>query len=310
MSQYIVSNGQVGGKGGSLSFNKSRFQNGIMLQRVGVWHDSSCLRGLRLTWTDGTSDMYGSTAGDWKEIAFSPGELCRELVLWGNGIGTRTGHIKIVTERQTFDWGKNVSGQDAYPMNVGSGLLVGFRGACGTDIDRLSPLFLNPTESLISKVKYSSSPTGGIVPVQLDTQTFDARNRSKIHWEFRGTRKRVVSNTWSQSSTLTFGMSMKIQAGIPEVASVEAGAEWSMSDTSSYSTTETQERELGWEVSGDIENGEAIRCTALCQEGKTSLDYTSDVTVTFKDGKKLTFTERGRLDSISVSDCKVDIEDL
>ena len=310
MSQYIVSNILIGGRGGSTKFDEYRFQTGIMLQRVGVWHNSSCLRGLRFTWTDGTSQMYGSTAGQWNEIIFAPGELCRELVLWGNGIGTRTGRIKIVTGKQTFEWGKNVSGQDAYPMNVGSGLLVGFKGACGADIDRLSPLFLKLMSSLTSNVKYSSFPDGGITPEQLDVQTFDARNRGTYHWEFSGTKTRVVSNTWSQSSNFAFGMSMKIKAGIPEVASIETGAEWSMSNTSTHSTTETQERELKWAVDGDLKKGQAIKCTALCQEGKAHLYYTSNVTVTFKDEKHFTFTEKGSLDSVSVSDCKVKIEEL
>lgn len=269
MSQYIVSNILIGGRGGSTKFDEYRFQTGIMLQRVGVWHNSSCLRGLRFTWTDGTSQMYGSTAGQWNEIIFAPGELCRELVLWGNGIGTRTGRIKIVTGKQTFEWGKNVSGQDAYPMNVGSGLLVGFKGACGADIDRLSPLFLKLMSSLTSNVKYSSFPDGGITPEQLDVQTFDARNRGTYHWEFSGTKTRVVSNTWSQSSNFAFGMSMKIKAGIPEVASIETGAEWSMSNTSTHSTTETQERELKWAVDGDLKKGAShkVHCTLSRRKG-------------------------------------------
>ncbi|KAI0410243.1 hypothetical protein F5X98DRAFT_382033 [Xylaria grammica] len=310
MSQYIVPNTLIGGRGGSKSFYETKFQTGIMLRRVEVWYDSSCLRGLRFTWADGTFKMYASSKGNWKQITFAPGELCRELVLWGNGIGTRTGRIRIVTDKQTFECGKNVSGQDTYPMNIGSGLLVGFQGACGTDIDRLSPLFLKVMKSLTSNVTYSSFPTGGIIPVQLDTQTFNARGRAAYQWEFSGSRKRVVSNTWSQSSNSAFGLSMKIQAGIPEVASIETGAEWSMSNTSSHSTTETQERELGWSISGVLETGDTVQCTALCQEGKTSLDYTSQVTVTFKDGKRFTFTESGNLDSISVSDCKVDVVDL
>lgn len=34
-----------------------------MLKRVGFWHDTSCLLGIQLGWTDGKTEQYGSAKG-------------------------------------------------------------------------------------------------------------------------------------------------------------------------------------------------------------------------------------------------------
>lgn len=114
----------------------------------------------------------------WKNrnIVFAPGEKCTELVLWGNGDGRRTCRIKIVTDKgQTLDWGKDTTGQTAYPSNLGSGILVGFMGRYGADIDCMAPLFLKDVKSVTSKVTYGKIPTGkdGIQLVELDTLEVD-----------------------------------------------------------------------------------------------------------------------------------------
>ncbi|KAI0441526.1 hypothetical protein F4803DRAFT_522943 [Xylaria telfairii] len=304
MAEFLIDNITVGGRGG-YEFNSYKFQSGILLKRFGAWSNGDGIQGIRLSWTDGTSDEYGSRRGDWHEITFQGGERCRELVLWGNGIGTRCGRIKIVTETKNFEAGKDVSGQDSYPMDVGEGLLVGFRGRHGSEIDALGACFLDDIASMRSEVTYTNQPSGGIVPIELDSQTFGPGPESGMDYKFEGSTKRTTSNTWTQDSSTIFGVEMKISAGIPEIISGDAGFSWTMTESEQHSKTESEERELTWGISGHLKPGDSVRYIALCREGRATLDYKSTVVVTLKNGRTFLFPEKGTLDSVALSDTQV-----
>lgn len=312
-TDYIVDNTPVGGShGGSVIFNQAKFYKGVMLREVGVWKDDGALRGLRLTWTDDTSDLYGKESGDWNHLKFDPGETCTELVLWGNGSGTRTGRIKIVTSNgKTLDWGMH-GGSTAYPMTLGSGLLVGFSGASGSDIDRLCGLFLKSVKSITSEAKYGQlpGPTEGIRPKQLEQKEFDNSNGAQdMGWSVGSEIKVEESNTWTQSATLAFGASATVKAGIPEVAQVEASAHWELSGTVSHSSTTTETRTITWGASGVVKPNKCLRVTATYWEGQANIEYTSTVTVVLKDGGSFTYTEPGTLNSIACSSSHISTQD-
>ncbi|KAI9926801.1 hypothetical protein ASPWEDRAFT_717301 [Aspergillus wentii DTO 134E9] len=139
----------------------------------------------------------GKTAGDSKTPRFAPGERCTDLSLWANGIGTRCGRIRIYTsEGQSFDWGMH-GGKDEYPIDVGSGILVGFCGEGGSDIDRLGALFIKPIRRIVSSVDYGQLPPGrqGIQSIELDSYQHVNKSSSDLNWSWR----KSVSKTSSQT---------------------------------------------------------------------------------------------------------------
>ncbi|KAK8103329.1 uncharacterized protein PG998_010362 [Apiospora kogelbergensis] len=229
--------------------------------------------------------MRGTSKGDSKEIKFDPGEACTELVLWGNGIGTRTGRIKIVTEKQTFEWGKNVKGQDSYPQDVGGGILMGFRGRASEDIDCLSSYFLKPINSIDVNVTYNkiSDPTGGITSIQEGDEKYDNRDNSEpTDWTYSNKITKTVTNNWSQAATSSWGMGLKISAGVPEIAEVEQSFEWQISQTSEHGYSETSDCEVEWNMGGKLKAGEAIRVVSYYAQGNIRIQYDSTVVVTVK----------------------------
>lgn len=117
------------------------------------------LRGIYVEFTDGKTAQTGVMRDEYQEIRFKEGETINSMTLWGNGVGTRTGRIAFETsEKQKFEYGKSdVSSQDAFAMNVGSGMLLGFQGRSGADINAMSPIFLRPVKDFrVDNVKYPS----------------------------------------------------------------------------------------------------------------------------------------------------------
>ncbi|CAG8148266.1 unnamed protein product [Penicillium nalgiovense] len=299
---HIVPNGPVGGSGGK-NFHETKWTTGITLQKLGFWKDSDCLHCIELKWSNGSSVRHGKEIGDYKSISFSPGEKCTELILWGNGRGTRAGRIQIHTDAgQSYDWGKDVSGQNAYPLNVGSGLLVGFGGASATDdIYRLVPLFLEQLKSVEATIEFGQLPSGmdGISNLSLDSADFDGNHQA--HFTFGNSMSKSITQEFIQSATSSFGLSLKITAGIPEVASTEAGASWDWSNTSTHESSNSSTTTLSWGLEGDMEPGEKVHCQAYCWEGHASINYTSKITVTFNDGSTQGFSENGTYNGVDYS---------
>jgi hypothetical protein len=135
----------IGGEGGT-SFWTCGADSSHLVWKVEFWVESSplqnnrYLRGMRIIWTDGTeSRVYGTTAGELTEFTFQPGEKILTMTLWGC---VRTDRITWTTDMgRTFEASPNLS-TESFNMEVGSGLLAGFEGASGVDIDRLAPIFL------------------------------------------------------------------------------------------------------------------------------------------------------------------------
>ena len=50
----------------------------------------------------------------------------------------------MTNQNQHFDVGKNVNGQNKYPIQIGPGILAGVCGRKGTEIDVLALIFLRP----------------------------------------------------------------------------------------------------------------------------------------------------------------------
>lgn len=173
----------VGGGGGG-GFQIHEINQGALVRTVGVHWSNQNLRGIRLTYTNGNrSRQIGRAENNHTQLTFQPGEIVVKASLWGNGRGTRTGRIRFTTNRgQTLDVGRNTSGQTEYPMDVGSGILVGFAGRDGHDIDALSFIFLlHGFEALVSDVRYTQPPRNDLIkPTILSQVTFRNNNNTKI----------------------------------------------------------------------------------------------------------------------------------
>ncbi|KAL4900751.1 hypothetical protein BDW74DRAFT_182581 [Aspergillus multicolor] len=303
---FIMPNGLIGNNG-SLDSDARYFENqyiedGVFITIIEAWRDSHCLKGLQVTFSNGASKMYGRQYADYSAKYMQAGEVCRRLVLWGNGNGTRTGKLRIETNIESWEWGKNTSGQTAYPRNIGSGILIGFRGYYNTstngNILSLAPLFLRPIDYVESRVRYPGLPQGteDMAPQQVDSGTAENPWSAKypLTWTMGKTVTRGVSQSWSQSTAFQFGMELKVTAGVPGIVETETGMNWSVSTTTSHERSETFETSMTWEASGTIDPGKGVVVTATTTKGTLDrLKYNSEVRIWFTGDSYLNYVESG-----------------
>ena len=299
-SPYFTEPHAIGGGGGEGFVIQEFDRSGKVVKKLGVHYNSSCLKGLRVTYNDGTvSETVGSAYDSYKEIVLAPGERVTSASLWGNGIGTRTGRIRFETDKgQSFDAGKDTSGQTEYPMDVGSGILVGFAGSAGHEIDCLAFIFLRLIDSVeLTNVRYEQPPSDTIHQTSLTNETkySNLQGKEPTSWTFANKVERTEVTSFTSEATLTFGMDVKVTAGIPEIAAVEAGVHWevgvSQSTTASSSVTVT----LEWGLSGVLQPGQEVICQATAQYGNADIKYSATVTLKFNNGTVKTYDEHGVL---------------
>ena len=283
-------------------FSLSQFDQGRIVKRIGVhYNPRTCLRGIAISYENGDRDFTGTAQNNYAEITLQPGETITRASLWGNGVGTRTGRIWFETDRgRTFNAGRDTTGQDEFPINVGSGILAGFVGRSGTDIYILGFAFIIPVRSTtISNVRFGLPSGDSIVPHVLVHETPFTNNQTDrdLDWDFSNEVERTNSVTFSSSVTLEFGASLSVSAGIPAIVSVEGGYSWGISGTTTWQrTTETTVR-FRWSLNGTLGPGEQVICTAICQFGRANVKYTADVSHVFTDGQVWSYSDRGTLEN-------------
>ncbi|GAB1192716.1 hypothetical protein APSETT444_001911 [Aspergillus pseudonomiae] len=134
----VIKNTPVGGKGGT-PFEEFKY---IPVRVVETWsgevEDETVVRGLRWTWDDGSqSQLYGAEKGDHQVLVVPPGGKVKESSV---SSGKRVDSIVIVTgDGKKFKAGGD--GGEEHKQDVGDGVLLGFDGASGLDIDRIGLIF-------------------------------------------------------------------------------------------------------------------------------------------------------------------------
>ena len=283
-------------------FDLRRFSQGRIVKRIGVHFDpKTCLRGISISYENGEQATTGTLQGSYSEITLEPGETIRRASLWGNGVGTRTGRIWFETDGgRTFNAGRDTTGQDEFPITVGSGILAGFVGYSGVDIFLLGFVFIKPVRSTeITNVEYILPSGDNIVPHALvsDARFSNDQSSGTITWDFSNSVQRTSSVTFTSSVTLEFSMSLSVSAGVPGIASVESGFSWRVGATQTWSRTNETVVTFAWNLGGSLQPGEEVTCSATCQYGSASVPYTANVRHVFTDNHAISYTDSGTLES-------------
>eukprot|EP00300_Choanocystis_sp_HF-7_P003615 c12753_g1_i1.p1 GENE.c12753_g1_i1~~c12753_g1_i1.p1 ORF type:complete len:439 (+),score=85.21 c12753_g1_i1:51-1319(+) len=224
--------GCIGGCGGG-DFAIHRSEQ--IVRRISVHWQGRNIHGIQVELTDGTLRTQGTVGRSDFESAnfvFNSGEhLVGDLIITGNGIGTRTGYIQFQTSLgRTFAAGQTGNNRFIFPVH--RRFLVGVYGRSGSEIDQLGFVYTRPIQSArLTNLQYPtlSLQTAGLAPRRLDQSSFsnDASNPSTQVIEFR--RTTGTQSCFTSELSTTFGVEVSVEAEIPEVASVGASARWSLS---------------------------------------------------------------------------------
>ena len=299
--------GAIGGGGGG-EFTQCRTSEGLLVKKLGVWHNKKGLQAIRVTYTDGTdAPVNGTTHDDYDELTLAPEEVITRASLWGDGRGKASGHIVLATNKnQKLDVGKDVSGQTEYPIKIGSGILAGVCGRSGYNIDMLALIFLRPVESItLSDMTFGDLPVGSRAPKMKNLETVDFKPNSDndTTWTFTNALQKTntkqvqstTTNTWGVKTTVTAKLDISVPFVVKDELAVSVEGSWSIAKAEMTSTTETEQITLTWGLTGKLApKDEPIHCTASAVHGAGEFPYKAKSTITFADPPgKLTFTEKG-----------------
>ncbi|MEP0872897.1 ETX/MTX2 family pore-forming toxin [Trichocoleus desertorum AS-A10] len=314
MSNVYVAMRAIGGSGGN-PFGFYGGTNGTLLQKIGVWAEGWMVKAVRVWLTDGTMQTFGNPSGSYKEHSFQPGERMTRLSLWGNGKGSRLGWIEFATDKGiTFshgmtDWKRN----QEYPIDIGSGICCGVFGRAGSDIDNMGFVFLQKIRS--SRLTDVTYPTLGlqmavIQPRVIDSEEFHNSTSREQTQTFSVEEKITRKSSWSITAGLEYSYTSKVEAGIPEVATVGAESTWKVSISGTYGKEETEESTKRYDFPVVCPPNSRVKATATIKEGKLSVPYKGVIEVVLEAGSSFRYPIEGIYEGVSCSEVYFDIEEI
>lgn len=294
----------VGANGGIKFSEFGAEQAGKVVRGLDIWLSGS-MAGIQLFYSDGsTGGLHGypnyQPNNHWK-IIFEPGERVTNAVISGNKQGNRAGRIVMDTSKgKHYDIGHDV-GQDQYPIDVGSGILVGVTGRAAVEIDALGFVFLTDVDKVeVSNIKFTIDPISMNNTITEQTLTgevpFENQLDKEATYTFQNSVTRTNTNTFTQGSTTTWGVQASIEAGFFDIAKTSSRFSWQQEKTASHSQSTSTEIALTWSLSGTLPPKSKVVGKAFCQFGQLpELPYTSTVKVYMKNQAygSFTFSEKG-----------------
>ena len=300
LDSIIFCGGLVGGSGGNPFYEANFTPSPSVVKSFTVYQNDSSLCGLLLEYTDGSQKMIANASNDKASITFAPGERINYLGLYGNGVGTRCGGIRITTNKgQTLDHVVNKK-NNVYPQDVGSGIMVGVMGRCGSSMDNLGLIFVRPLNSIsitIADAEFVNNPVGtsaSIGTAVLAQSLIKNPDKESLPWTFNGTQTVTNSRTFTQSATTTWGVSVEVSAGLFDIG-VKATTSWQQASETSNASAHTETTTMGTTITGTLQIGESVLCQTICALGTLNLNYTSQVKLVVKDsGYVFEYQENGQ----------------
>lgn len=230
----------IGGKGGT-SFSDKKYSKGIVVSGIEAWAGKWQLRGIRITFSDGSVITRGKREGEYcgsLKLDYLSGETVTELSIWGNGAGTRCGAFRIRTsKKQKFfpkmtKWGLKTE----YKMNAGGGVILGVIGGEGSDIDRLGFLMLDKVNtSVLTQFEYDLNKVS--LPEKKYAYDITIPNSSNTDSDKGSVTKEVArerGGEWFIKAGGKIGKEYKVKGGVPEVAEGEITTKWEVSAETGY----------------------------------------------------------------------------
>ncbi|KAH8598446.1 hypothetical protein B0O99DRAFT_699806 [Bisporella sp. PMI_857] len=204
-----------------------------------------------------------------------------------------------------FDYGQNTDGQDEFPMRTGSGLLIGFSGRSGLDIDSLSPVFIRPLKS--SHVENTTYPNlgdeEGLELKSLKQANFSATG-DKLTYKFENSEESDFTSSWNFELSTSLGIETTFSAGIPGIESIGLTASWSLDAKTNRGSSETTKSTLTFSLEGEVSGHDTKSCTAEFWKGDITTDWTGTMVITTETDKVYSFPVGGRWHRVDASEVK------
>lgn len=297
MTNVLMDVKSVGGEGGNRHTVSGLEGDRGNVRKLGVWCTDWNIAAIKVWFDNGYSQLLGEIKGDYKELVIGPNDKLVSAMLADNGsrdpANKRLGSIRLVfggSGEQQFHARMHKDFGTEQSIDVGSGILVGVEAGAGADIDSLGLQLFRPVrQAVIREVKYEdlSYWNDQIRVTSIDTFTDQNNDDTPSNWQFEGGWSKTISSSWSTTtaSELTFGA--RVEAGVPEIVTVEASFEFKTSRSFSHGTTITDEVSHRWVKSGVLEPGDSIHLEAVVGTAQITPRFTGLLELAFDNGATL-----------------------
>ncbi len=277
---------------------------GSSVRRLRVYRNSgknAYLRGIVAFFSD-DSEMRGGVRKDqYQDIEFADDEVITSMTLWklasSSSSSARVARIDLTTTHRSWGYGmENTARLSSKVVSVGSGILVGFQGRAGDDLDFLAPLFLRTfSDSTVSDIRFEKANSDDGMRLVTLREGSAVYNGSDYSWTFSGSESRSTSTTFSGGFSNALSVKTTFKAKVPKffVKGVDGG--WSSGTSDSHSQSASDAVNLAWSttvaVSSDVPS---VSCSALVWEGHLNVRWSGVQTVSV-GGSSVSFPASGTL---------------
>ncbi|KAL2200802.1 hypothetical protein P885DRAFT_74640 [Corynascus similis CBS 632.67] len=269
------------------------------------------LRGVVVVFSDGTETVAGVRKDQYSELTFDEGEFITGMTLWSvaplsrkfrkaKSKSPRAARIDITTNQRFWGYGvDNTSKLSSKAVNVASGILVGFQGRAGDDMDQLAPIFLRKVDkSVVDDVVFERLPGNDGLELETLKEGTAVWKGTNYSYTFSGSTTRDTSTTFSSATSHALSSSTTFTASLPIVLESTIGVTWSFSASSSQEYHKGRSTELSWSstvaMSSDMP---AVSCSAMVWRGQVRLRWSGTQTVTAGDAS-VSFPTSGTLTQV------------
>ncbi|KAH6632144.1 hypothetical protein F5144DRAFT_649634 [Chaetomium tenue] len=275
------------------------------------------LRGIVVVFSDGTEMQAGVRQDEFSEFTLSNDERITGMTLWAyyppartffsfwrkatDASAVRVGRIDITTSQRSWSYGMDGTAKlSSKEVNVGSGLLVGFQGRAGNDMDQISPIFLKPlSTSVVENIVFEQTPDPEGLRLTTLREGSALWNGTDYTWNFSGSDIRDASTTFSAGLNSAFSVSSTFTASLPRVADTGVGATWAQGTTQNYDQHSGSATQLTWSTAISMSaDNPAVFCLAMVWEGRVNLRW-SGVQTVMADGVTASFPTSGMLSHVT-----------
>ena len=292
-------------------------KNGKVVKKLETWAGPSMLRGLRVTLNTGERRLFGyeDIKGDKYEcFELQSGEAITECTIWGNGAGTRCGAFKLKTDKgnefhpKMTKWGLKT----AYPMKVGSGILVGLSGSFDPDVAALGFHFFDDiahSESGDLTFKPLCPPSNK--PFLIGDMIMDnLQGPTDQTFTFNASEQIQAEKSFTFSAGAELSMFRSVSVSLPGAVSLSAESSTTASFGYGKTSTSTETRTLAINQTITVPPGYKEQLLWKTDVATKTEEFTGDVTITLKKGGTFTIPIEGVAKDVSVSEGSVTIRVL
>ncbi|XP_038053297.1 aerolysin-like protein [Patiria miniata] len=319
-TKIFCTNQASGGSGGKAK-TFIKMDTGAVMTKIQAWKEDWRIRGVEMTMSDGTQQLFGSRTGSGSLFTLNSGETLRRLNIQASGQKSSGGYVRLgaiwMETSQGRSWGifsryLTEDGRYWYDM-PNSGIVCGMFGKYGDDVDCLGFAVMNPIErARLVNVTYPNLD----LKVVADTPTIVASNEysngTSVNQSYTLTGEKTVTTerSWSVTTGFEMSYSVSVSASIPQVADIEASTSWTLSSETTHSRSETISEEQGWEWPIVCPPYMRIRASGTMYQDSIDNAYEAKVHIDLKNGQDYEYAVKGIYEGMNVRHGLLKVEEL